>query len=212
MTVTLDKATDTVSTAPPSHAATVLAADLRRVLANAALFADTPRNGLPALVAVLVHTNLGVLTATATDRYALGRDTAPAGGADLPLMGFPLDFAKRIIAACKGTAGEARITVEGSLVTVTVATTEIRDWVALDGFPSVHALLDKREQWAGTGDATVTVDPKRLAPFTKVVGVKDYGTVLMRLSIGNTDRGSNAVLIRIGDRFTGMLMPVREQQ
>lgn len=206
---------DTMSTAQTTTV-TIKASELARVLANVSVFASTDK-ARPTLCAVLLERREGeALQAVATDSFCLAYediDTEDEAPADFSLL-IDLADVKRLIAMAKAGGKYAMVTIslDGAMATFTTydGSTTIRP---VDGeFPPYRRLMSA---YPGEGDgvAMIGLNPRRLARFAKVVPAedverraKDRGSIPARFLFVNEFK---PVTIRIGAKFTGLIMPVR---
>lgn len=210
MTDTLNTTTTTV---------TVKASELARVLANVSTFSSTGKDARPTLSAVLLERQEGEdLRAVATDSFTLAyEEISPADDTPEAPAGFStlidLADAKRLIPILKAEGAYATATISrdelGVTFTMFAGSLSVRP---IEGeFPQYRRLLP--EPGENDGVAMIGLNPKYLARFAKVVPVEDVG-------IRAKGRGSiparfsfiselKPVMVRIGERFTGLIMPVR---
>jgi DNA polymerase III sliding clamp (beta) subunit (PCNA family) len=191
---------------------TLKAGTLQRVLANGILFAAPARDYLPALEVVRFDWDGDTLLAVATDRYVLsreqvdyegdgnteGRDSFSIGTAD----------AKRVIAALKALrspqfpvviqydseSAKATFTIDGDTIVVTTEHGQFPEWRRL-----VEAFK------AGPVEQ-ITFNAANLAALAKVQ--HDSRQTYLRIQLAE----KGPVTATIGDRFTALVMQVREVQ
>jgi DNA polymerase-3 subunit beta len=196
------EATETVTTATIVNALT-----LHDTLHNALLFASDDRT-IPALAAVLLTVEDGVLTAVATDRYVLGIATVPLDetdkGDDLTWL-LARDDVKALLTVLKaaGKYMPARISVVGDQLVVGTLDAEMRYRRVEAEFPRYKALIPAPS--TDGGPDMIGFSAKYLALFAKVKGVERHETV--RLGFQSSD--NKVVRFNVGANLSGLLMPVR---
>lgn len=186
-------------TADPTELS-VDAAALRRAIGNVLPFTGDD-DTLPVLTSVLLEADNQVLTATATDRYAVGRNTVTCGHGSLPATLLRRRDAKALRRHLKGIKGVVTVTRSDGAVTATAHQDYSLTVPVLDAtFPDLDALFDSWHDERSTDG--VGLSPRLLARFAKVQ--VDWDSP-MRLWLYGAKK---ALHIRIGDEFAGMLMPV----
>ncbi|AUI56756.1 hypothetical protein [Amycolatopsis sp. BJA-103] len=176
-----------------------------------AMLTDTMRTSgtdktLPMLCGVLLHTpaRRSVLVATSTDRFTLGQAHAPANGR-IPDVWIPLADAKRILAVIKagGLGGDLAVAVHPDhrvvFTTATVSATITGDGLS-PTFPPIGELFNEA---AAKPTRETMLSPAYLKRFSEIAKTRgQFLTVQMQ------DR-HKPVHITIGDRYRGLIMPVR---
>lgn len=178
-----------------------------------AMLTDTIRTSgtdqvLPMICGVLLHTatvaRKPVLVATSTDRFTLGQAHAPTVGR-IPDVWIPLADAKRILTVIKagGIDGDLGIAVHTDhrvvFTTDTVSATVTGDGLT-PAFPPVGELFNET---AAKPTAETMLSPAYLKRFSDIAKARgEYLAVQMQ------DR-HKPVHITIGDRYRGLIMPVR---
>lgn len=207
---------------------TITTADFVGLLSDAIPFAFGD-DDLPAINTVRLHWDGTMLHAQATDRYRIAwskwhpddepeRDyqadlLAQVGSGDDPWQVLiPLDEAQHLVKTFKLPPKEAfavltldvdveRLTVKRSRETghcairVDVEGRDVADWPDVNSFLSSHDVVSKVDGMA--------LNPKFIADFAKV---RSRGCPLSLRFTGD----DSAVLVSIGERFVGSIMPVRE--
>jgi hypothetical protein len=194
----------------PDFQVTMPVAAYRNGIHDALLFAGTD-DSLPILNGVWLKWDGAKLTATASDRYYIGRSTFPAtvnedGAAWQRFL--PADRARVILGALKPYADIAillRITVaRGSIA---MANEELTLTVPLGADTNDFGILDKLDHLLTAqpvpdgGSAAFSAD--RLARFAKVS--REYEEPTRLRIAGATD----PVVVQVGDHFDGLIMPVK---
>lgn len=184
-------------------------ADLVRVLTEASLFA-TKTDDLPILNAVRLEATGTHLLAVATDRFMLGVSSAEYEGAPFVIT-LPMAEVKLILGACKLKAGrwkpkdvvDLRVTPKGTLLHVTLDETVITvpTFQSASDFtyPEWRKLLGASTTEVGEVIGTVGINPQYLAKFGKIGRQAKF---YLRAP-------NKPVMVRIGDDFVGLIMPIR---
>lgn len=197
---------------------TVKAADLVRAIADALPFASTDAT-VPIIHSVWLEASDGSFSATATNRHALGHSRAECvgsldepviiGAADARLITRLFKPSKRHdsgpdVTITTTEAGTARFTYTSANSLGLLPELGIGVRLIPGEIPNYARLL-KDSLTKDRSDLTgpVGLNPDFLASFARVQrGHGEY----MRLYLTSE---TNAVVVQIGDRFVGMLMPIR---
>lgn len=186
----------------------VPAAELARVIGNALPFASGDRT-VPVIVSVRLEADGETLTAVATDRYTLGADTVPMDSEPFAFL-LSRDDAQRLHKVLKdaGSVDNVTLTVDGDTLTVNTGPTVLSFTAQYGEFPKWRSLLPAEDTVEPTD--SVALNPEFLARFAKVAPDsgrkrKGVGAVPMRI----TFYGKRRVLVRVGETFYGLIMPVR---
>lgn len=195
---------------------TIQGADMLRMIKNATVFAckdDT----LPSICALHVELDGDTVTVTATDRYVLSQETAAAAEGSADGAGSFLlstDDAKAMLRV-KGwdsimpvtvtyDAGSGKVTFD---LAGGAAGTQVYPTVAGE-FPRVRHLLEIKP--ADEVPAVIGFNPEYLAKFGKVRVAewrpRSYNATPMVMTMTAPHR---PVMVKIGESFRGMIMPVR---
>lgn len=173
---------------------------LRRALGHVIPFASDDET-LPVLRSVHLSAATGILTTTATDRYALGRANVPAGVGELEPLHISLPDARHIRQCLKGTEGIVALTNTGTHLEVVSPVVTLRFPVSDLAFPDVEPMFDSwRNERTVDG---VALGPNQLAKFAKVKAGWDAP---VRMWFYGPEK---PVHVRIGNEFVGVVMPVR---
>lgn len=194
---------------------TIPVAALRRLLLPVLPMAAAD-NDLPVLSAVLIETSGDQVFAWTTDRFQLGcsrlplDDTVTASGEFRALL--PVSEAKHLLGLFKPQRGHAdaavRLTVD-DLVMHAESAGGLFDFATvrvgyrlLDGkYPDVRRLLVERLSETGQPQSGVVLNPTFLAKFGAA-----GASVAVDLS---SKPNGGTLLVRVGDSFVGLLMPLR---
>lgn len=192
--------------------------ELRRAL-GAVLPHVSRTDSLPQFRGVHMQVRYGVLYLAAMDRYTLAatRITIPGAGTvplpDAPAL-LPRPAAKGLRRFLRGADGLARLTAEGTRLSVSAADGSGATWDigAQDGsFPDWRALLHGMltAGQAPLGDR-YGADPAMLGRFAGRKDAADGESLNIRVTLGahRTGAASPVVLLTRGGWFTGALMPV----
>jgi hypothetical protein len=202
---------------PTAGTVTVAAADLVRIIGDAAPFASKDPH-LPTVHGVCLEAAGGVLSATATDRYAIGHSRADCTGALTGQLVIGLEDARLIASMFR----PAKRNTAGPNVTITAADGTARfaysddDSLGLvaelgiglravsNDFVDYTSLLNRPGDDAEPADGKAYgFRPDLLARFARVHQERDEP---MRVFPGSATK---ITWVEIGDRFIGGIMPVR---
>lgn len=190
---------------------TLLAADLQRVITEAALFAYQDET-LPSINSVRFEATGIRLIAVGTDRFTLGCSSTPFESEPFS-FGLRLEHARLIgQVAGPGRGGgrklrkaELKTTPKGGEIQASFGTGEkVRVPIFTDVFPSWRKLI-KDEVLDGESTSIITLNPEKLARFGRIK--RDSERMTMMLAGAN-----KVVVVRIDDDFIGLVMPIRCDQ
>ena len=179
--------------------------DLARIIGSVIPMADSGKGNVPVLATVHLKAASGEVTATATDRFAIGCCRADATVLEDGEVIIPLADAKRIVAAFKTTRMPVPIAVTGNVVKVGYSG-EVGFQAMSQSYPI--ARISSVLASALNGNDPINVigfDAKHLAAFSKssLLAGKRIATVL-RFTAANKPVG-----VVIGDNFAGAISPMR---
>jgi hypothetical protein len=204
--------------------------ELGKVLANALAFCPA-RSKFPA---VQLRSSAFALTALSSDTYTIGQSWMPLEDGALAEATLPLKDAQALEAlarmdrsgtAATGQHGVGRLEftpgdclvftpeLKGEpLVLQDIGQTETAHGHYSELWARCSELLQRLEGSNVSGPPLrLLLDPVLLARFAKVKGVSETGDdVVMDMLFQEGDNGP--VLVKIGERFTGALMPVNREQ
>jgi DNA polymerase III sliding clamp (beta) subunit (PCNA family) len=185
----------------------LLAADLARVIDDAAIFAlrDT---SIPIINAVQLESSPKRLIATATDRFVLGSavtdyldETGETWGAALSLA--HAQMVSKLAKSTKTSMTDVTIKVEDGKAWFAFTSGETLTVPTVDGtgkFPDWRKIIESRAAEEGS-TGTFGVNPQYLAKFGRVT---DARRMVIKFS-GHNKPG----LVNIGTQFVGVIMPFR---
>lgn len=194
----------------PATTITVDLNQLRTLLATVAPFAGDD-GALPVIATVYLEGHAGFLTATATDRYAMGVSRAPVEGVAGFTALLKAKDARHILSTFKNRKmiqSKVTLTVADGSLTVSLADGLFADaddltarYGLVDGtYPKVLEIFRKWKPAADT--ASKGCNPYYLAKFQHVTTGRGEP---IRVSFGT---GTSPILVQAGDYFLGAVMPV----
>ena len=202
----------------PRRPARLPARELARVLGNAAPFAGND-DTLPILNAVRLRARGQTLTADATDRHALLRETCPL---DRPADPFdvlvPLPAARQIrqmLAAARrqDAAAVAELAVTGRRLRAAAGAMAVEADAAAGDFPDLDMLIAREDAHAaehGPGRFDTQLAPRLLARLGKLRTAEAGRCPPARLSQPAPGMPRmRPVQVALGDRLRVLIMPVR---
>jgi hypothetical protein len=199
---------------------TMKAAALFTALSDALLFASPPSAQFPMLEAVRLEFGAGQLVAAATDRFVLGVSRVEyAGRAFTRLVsGSEAKALAKMAKTAKRDEGSREVTIEDGdvdartafAVTFRFSTGEAMTVRGLDvEFPDWRRLLPSDESRMG-GLVGMGYNPAHVARFTKARPAEQGAGAQMVVFPTTGDKGKpGPAVIRIGENFIGLLMPIR---
>jgi len=188
---------------------TMHAGTLRIGIRDALLF--TSDDEYPPLCGVWLEWDGESLTATATDRFTLGRVTFAGTTVNAPgepwVLLLPIPGAKAVLGVLRAALREdgarlVRCTVSGTELALSTDDMHFVVTLVAPKFPPPYRTLLAREVPDLTSGA-VAIASNVIKPFLRVSS--DYSAPIRFAVTGPTD----PVYVRIGEHFTGLLMPVK---
>lgn len=184
----------------------LLAADLARVIDDAALFAGRD-SAIPIINAVQLESTPKHLIAVATDRFTMGASMAEYHDADGP------DFTAVLKLSQAQILSKVAKSTRAAFTDVTIKVEDGKAWFAFTSgetlclplldvtypFPDWRKIVQSRDEDGST--QAFAANPHYLAKFARVNGA--------RRMVAKFGGPNKPALITIGSQFVGLIMPVR---
>lgn len=188
---------------------TLVAANLHRILSDVRLFASTDST-LRAINAVRIETWRDSMVAVSTDRFVMGASRADYSGEEIAAnISLPnIDNLLRIAKTTRKDSAHRRVEIVavGAALEFNFSTGEsLTVQTEQHDFPHWRQLLPK-EAISGNeiADVSIGYNAAYLAKFSKVAGSRE-------MQIISRSRRKPSI-VRIGDDFIGLIMPVRLEE
>lgn len=188
--------------------ATVLAADLARIITDAAIFSSRD-TGLPMINSVQLESSTKHLVAVGTDRFTMGSavaDWSGEGETFTAALGLPqAQLVAKVAKSTKAAFTDVMITAADTTVSFQFASGEALTLPKVAGtfdFPDWRKLMEQcRDNASGT--EMMAYNPAYLTKFARVTDAR-------RGRMSFTFRGpTKPAMVSVGLQFVGIIMPIR---